>query len=327
MPRRSEPAPGTAGAWLRGCQTALATAYDAGLLDLDGVLYIGPKAVSGAPEALSAARALGMRMAFVTNNASRTPEAVATHLCAIGVPAVATEIATAAQAAARVLGERLPPGSSVLVVGGEGLHSAVMGAGFHVVRSADDRPAAVAQGYLATMTYADLAEATLAVRAGALWVASNLDATLPTPRGQVPGNGALVALVAKATGQQPVVAGKPERALHSEALMRVNARAPLVVGDRLDTDIAGASAVSCDSLLVLSGVTSLQNLRTAPPGHRPTYLSADLGGLLQPHPQVLVDGRGARCVRADGDVDDGLDGARANVAAAWARADFTSGPR
>ncbi|HVE62355.1 MAG TPA: HAD-IIA family hydrolase [Mycobacteriales bacterium] len=314
--------PALAGTWLRSCQGPLATTYDAALLDLDGVVYTGPEAVEGAPAALHAARGLGMRLVFVTNNASRTPEAVAEQLCDIGVPADVAEIATAAQAVARVLGERLPRGATVLVVGGPGLLSAVEGAGFTSVRSADDRPAAVVQGYAATTTYAELAEATLAVRAGALWVVANRDATLPTPRGQVPGNGALVTLVGEATGRQPIVAGKPEQALHSEALLRVAAEHPLVVGDRLDTDIAGASAIGCDSLLVLTGVTSLDDLKAAPPSHRPTYVAPGLAGLLTPHPEVVADGTGIRCLRATGDVDDGLDEARVGLATSWARSDL-----
>jgi len=313
--------PAPSGSWLAGCPTALASAYDAGLLDLDGVVYLGQDEIPGTAPALAAARGLGMRMAFVTNNASRTPEAVAAHLRDLGIPAAADEVATAAQAAARVLRERLPDGGRVLVVGGGGLVAAVSQAGFEVVTSADDRPAAVVLGYRSTTTYADLAEAALAIRAGALWVAANRDATMPTPRGQVPGTGALVALLVEATGQMPIVAGKPELALHREAVARVGAQRPLVVGDRLDTDIAGATAVGCDSLLVLTGVTSLADLRAAPPGLRPTYLSVDLSGLLRAHPRVDVSGAGAQCVRLDDDVNDGLDDARAAVALAWARAD------
>jgi HAD superfamily hydrolase (TIGR01450 family) len=313
--------PAPSGSWLAGCPTALASAYDAGLLDLDGVVYLGQDEIPGAAPALAAARGLGMRMAFVTNNASRTPEAVAAHLRELGIPAAADKVATAAQAAARVLREHLPDGVRVLVVGGDGLVAAVRQAGFEVVTSADDRPAAVVLGYRPTTTYADLAEAALAIRAGALWVAANRDATMPTPRGQVPGTGALVALLVEATGQTPIVAGKPELALHREAVARVGAQRPLVVGDRLDTDIAGATAVGCDSLLVLTGVTSLADLRAAPPGLRPTYLSADLSGLLRSHPHVVVSGAGAQCARLDDDVDDGLDDARAAVALAWARAD------
>ncbi len=274
----------TAGAWSAPSEVPLAEAYDAALVDLDGVVYVGAAAVPGAADSLRAARERGMRIAFVTNNASRTPDVVAAHLTELGVPASAEEVATAAQAAARVVSDHLPRGSRVLVVGGDGLLSALALVGFEVVQSADDAPDAVVQGYTASTSYADLAEAALAIRAGALWVAANLDATMPGPRGQLPGNGAFVAALEVATGRTPLVAGKPELALHRESIERVGARRPLVVGDRLDTDIEGAHRAGCASLLVLSGVTDVELLRSAPPTQRPTYVAADLSGLLVAHP-------------------------------------------
>ncbi|HEU0129387.1 MAG TPA: HAD-IIA family hydrolase [Mycobacteriales bacterium] len=287
---------------LRGCAQPLCEAYDAALLDLDGVVYRGTEPVPGAAAAVAAARAAGMEVAFVTNNASRTPEAVVAHLASVGVPARADEVATAAQAAATLLRSHVPAGARVLVTGGEGLRVAVAAAGFAVVASAVDAPAAVVQGYDAGLGYADLAEAALAVRRGATWVASNLDATIPTARGELPGNGALVALVAHATGRRPdATAGKPERALHEESVRRVGARRPIVVGDRLDTDVEGANRVGCDSLLVLTGVTDEAALLAAPPERRPTYVGRDLGALLVAHPP-----------------DDGLAGLRERCAAAWA---------
>jgi HAD superfamily hydrolase (TIGR01450 family) len=237
--------------------------------------------VAGAAEAVAAARAAGMRMAFVTNNASRTPAAVAARLAEVGVPAHEDEVVTAAQATATLLRTLVAPGARVLVTGGEGLRVAVAEAGFAVVTSAGDAPDAVVQGYDPSLAYADLAEAALAVRAGAVWVASNLDATIPTARGELPGNGSLVALVATAAGRRPdASAGKPERALHDEAVRRSGARRPLVVGDRLDTDIEGARRAGCDSLLVLTGVTTREMLATA--GPRPTYVGDDLRALLAP---------------------------------------------
>ena len=261
----------------------LCEAYDVALLDLDGVVYRGDEPVPGAADAIAAARAAGMRMAFVTNNASRTPAAVVARLAEAGVPAGEDEVATAAQATATLLRTLVPPGSRVLVTGGEGLRVAIAGAGFAVVARAGDEPAAVAQGYDPSLTYADLAEAALAVRAGAVWVASNLDATIPTARGELPGNGSLVALVATATGRRPdAAAGKPERALHDEAVRRSGARRPLVVGDRLDTDVEGARRAGCDSLLVLTGVTTRAMLEDAPAHQRPTYVGDDLRALLAP---------------------------------------------
>jgi HAD superfamily hydrolase (TIGR01450 family) len=236
--------------------------------------------------ALASARTAGLRLAFVTNNASRSPSAIAAGLSGLGVPATAADVVTSAQAAASVIAGRVPPGSPVLVAGGIGLRLALRACGLRPVSTAAERPVAVVQGYAPDLSYGLLAEAALAVRAGALFVAANTDATLPTPRGPQPGNGSLVQVVITATGAQPLVAGKPERPLHAEALRRTGARRPLVIGDRLDTDIEGAVRGGADSLLVLTGVTRPADAVLASPRQRPTYLAADLGGLLEPQSAV-----------------------------------------
>jgi glycerol-1-phosphatase len=317
-------------AWLRPSAQPLATRYDVALLDLDGVVYIGPQPVAGAARALADARAAGMRLAFVTNNASRSPVTVAAHLRELGVPAVESEVVTSAQAAASVVRDRLGPGATVLITGSPALREVVEAAGLRTVSSADDRPDAVVQGFSAKLCYEDLAEATVAVRAGALWVATNVDATLPSPRGLLPGNGSLVGVVATASGHKPVVAGKPELPLHAEGVRRLAARNPLVVGDRLDTDIEGANAAATDSLLVMTGVTTVVELLNAPAEHRPTYVGCDLRALLEPQPEVKVGEPGVTCGswlarRGDGGrgdvelVGDGpaLDGLRALLALSW----------
>jgi glycerol-1-phosphatase len=305
------------------------------LLDLDGVVYLGPQPIPGAADALAAARAAGMRLAFVTNNASRDPAAVAAHLVELGVPATVDDVVTSSQAAATVIALQCGIGARVLVTGTAALRAAVEQAGLRVVESADDRPDAVVQGFSPALRYADLAETALAVRGGALWVATNIDSTLPSPRGLLPGNGSLVAAVARATGQRPLVAGKPELPLHAEGVRRTGARNPLVVGDRLDTDIEGAHAADTDSLLVLTGVTDAADLVGAPRRHRPTYLSHDLAGLLARQPDVEVIAAGARCgnwiatattttnavtVTIDGD-GAAIDGLRAVLTAAWSAHD------
>jgi hypothetical protein len=172
-----------------------------------------------------------------------------------------------------------------------------------------------------------LAEGSYAVNAGLLWVATNTDLTIPTARGIAPGNGTLVQAVRTATGQDPVVAGKPELPLHREAVARTAAHDPLVVGDRLDTDIEGAVRAGSPSLLVLTGVTDPAALLAAPPPRRPTYLAADLRGLVQRHPGVTRSEDGFRCggwrawlngteVAMDGD-GDSVDGLRVLCAAVW----------
>jgi HAD superfamily hydrolase (TIGR01450 family) len=323
--------------WLQASDEAPAVGYDVALVDLDGVVYLGNEPIDRASEALDKARALGMRLAFVTNNASRAPAEVAHHLVDLGVDATADDVVTSAQAAVRVIAERCGAGARVLVTGSPALRAAAEQAGLHPVDSPDEKPDAVVQGFWADLGYRDLADATVAVRAGALWVATNVDSTLPSPRGLLPGNGALIGVVATATGERPVVAGKPALPLHAEGVRRTSARHPLVVGDRLDTDIEGANGANTDSLLVLTGVTTVASLLAAPPDHRPTYLSIDLMGLVEPHPEVKVETNVSYCggwrvtrpeasnateprVELDGDGPP-VDGLRALVALAWATDD------
>lgn len=281
---------------MRGSDRPLAEEYDVAVLDLDGVIYIGHDPVPGAAEALAKARAAGMRLAFATNNASRTPAATAALITEVGVPAAAGDVVTSAQAAARLLAERLPAGSNVLVVGGTGLRHALRAVGLRPVSTAAERPAAVVQGFAPGVSYDSMAEGGRAVADGALFVASNADTTIPSPGGSPrPGNGALVQVIRTATGVDPIVTGKPELPLHRETILRTGARRPLIVGDRLDTDIEGAVRGGADSLLVLTGVTGPRTLLAAPPHQRPTYVSDDLSGLLEPHPGVWRDGDSYVC--------------------------------
>ncbi|MGH3451404.1 MAG: HAD hydrolase-like protein, partial [Haloechinothrix sp.] len=187
--------------------------------------------------------------------------------------------------------------------------------------------AAVVQGHSPETGWSILAEACMAIRAGAVWVACNADPTLPTERGQLPGNGSMVAALRAATGASPEVAGKPEPGLFSGAVLEAGARRALVVGDRLDTDIAGASAAGLDSLLVLSGVTTPAELLAAPPGFRPHYLGADMSALSDPPGALEIGDRpGWHVATADGVLRIGTDGTgaeplelvRALCAPAWA---------
>jgi len=319
---------------LAGCAEPLARAYDVALVDLDGVVYVGADAVPHAVASLAAARDLGQGAAYVTNNALRTPAAVAAHLRRLGARAEASDVVTSAQAAARLLAERLPAGSRVLVAGGEGLRVALAERGLVAVGGAEDGAVAVVTGHDPEQTWARLAEAALALGRGLPWVASNTDVSVPSPRGRLPGAGAVVALLSAATGRDPDdVAGKPHPALHRESVERTGARRPLVVGDRLDTDIAGAHAGGAASLLVLTGVTEAEDLLDLPPELRPTYLAADLRGLLtaQPAPRVqgattIVGGATARRTQEGLLVEgaDALDRLRAAATACWALRDAGS---
>jgi len=284
-------------------RSALTAEYDVALLDLDGVVYSGPQAIKGAPEALARARETGLRLAFVTNNASRSPSATAEHLSRLGVAARSSDVVTSAQAAASLIAARFPPGSPVLVAGSTGLRLALRERGMRPVSLAADLPVAVVQGFAPGINYELLAEAGVAVRDGAFYVATNSDSTLPTQRGPQPGNGSLLAVIITAFGVQPVVAGKPQTPLHAEAVARTGARHPLVVGDRLDTDIEGAVRGGADSLLVLTGVSTAKDAVMAPRGQRPTYIAADLGGLTERQPVVGPRGRG-RLAPAEGSAAD-----------------------
>jgi len=318
---------------LKECSRALSQEYDLALLDLDGVVYIGPDAVDGAAERLAAASAAGMHLAYVTNNASRPPEKVARHLTSLGIPAEEQDVVTSAQAAARLLLQTLEPGSPVFVIGGQGLFEALDELGLRGVQSLDDGPVAVVSGYNPDLRWRTLTDGAILVRRGLPWVASNTDFTVPTPAGPGIGNGVLVDVVARFAGREPVVAGKPRPPLFEETQRRVGGSRPLVVGDRLDTDIEGAHNTGLDSLLVLTGVTGVTELVAATPVQRPSYISLGLEGLERPHhaPEEADDGfelGGWRAVAQHGAVKVEGDGAPADwwrvlASAAWAHLDAT----
>lgn len=246
--------------------------YDCLFVDLDGVVYRGAQAV---PHAVDSLQTDPARKVYVTNNASRTPETVAAQLRRLGLSAHPDDVVTSAQAAAAHLAGLLRPGAAVLVTGGEGLVTAVRAAGLTIVNHADQAEAVI-QGYSPDLGWADLAEASYALARGIPWVASNTDMSVPTARGIAPGNGTLVAAVAAATGRQPIVTGKPHAPIMELAQQRAAAARPLVIGDRLDTDIAAGAAAGFDSLLVLTGVANWQDLLDLPVAALPTLIAPDL---------------------------------------------------
>ncbi|APE34276.1 HAD family hydrolase [Nocardia mangyaensis] len=254
--------------------------YEALLLDLDGTLYRGPAVIDGGPKALAPEGDSAQRLVYVTNNAARGPGAVAGHLAELGYPATAADVVTSAQAAARMLALRLTPRDRVLVVGTEDLVAEVEAVGLSPIRRfGDTPPAAVVQGHSPTTAWPDLAEAAYALRAGALWIAANTDRTLPNERGLAPGNGSMVAALRTASDREPLVAGKPYAPLMEDAIERARTRNALVVGDRLDTDVEGANGLGLDSLLVLTGVSTLDEVITAPDAQVPTYIATSLDAL------------------------------------------------
>ena len=304
--------------------STLAQEHDCLLLDLDGTVFRGHEPTTGAVETLATVRA---RILFVTNNASRGPAEVAQHLQEMGFSAEPDDVATSAQSAANLLAAQLRPGAVVLVVGTDALADEVSRVGLKAVRQWADGPVAVVQGHSPQTSWADLAEAALAIRSGALWVAANVDVTLPSERGLLPGNGSMVAALRAATDREPQVAGKPQPKLLNDAMARGDFRAPLVVGDRLDTDIAGANAAGLPSLMVLTGVSTADDVVRAAVAERPDYVAADLRSLsdradalrVGPHPAWRIDiGSSAVTVHSTGrDAEDPLSVVRATASSVW----------
>lgn len=265
---------------------------DVVLADLDGVIYKGPDAIPYAVQSMNTA-AKSARIGYITNNASRTAASVAGHLTDLGLIVRESDVVTSPQAAVRLLAGLVPKGSTVLVIGGDGLTSVVEKAGFIVTTSADDHPAAVIQGFSPDLGWKHLAEASFALARdadgkGIPWVATNTDWTIPVARGIAPGNGTLVSAVHSAVGILPVVAGKPEVAIFEEAVKRFGATKPLFIGDRLDTDILGANRAGIDSVLVLTGIDGPKQVVAADKKSRPTFILSDLRGLHEPYPETFV---------------------------------------
>lgn len=316
----------------------LVDTVDGVLFDLDGVVYRGDNAVGHAVESI---QELDSPVGYITNNASRSGEHVANHLRFLGLATGPEDVTTSAQTAANLIKEEYSSKVRVLMIGGAGLHHALVQAGLTVVTSADDSPDVVVQGTSQDLTWQDLAEAVYAINAGAQYVATNLDATMPTERGIALGNGALVQAVIHATGVSPAhAAGKPDPEIFFHAAQRGGMSRPLVVGDRLDTDIAGARAAGFASLAVLTGVSGVRDIILAEPSQRPDYVAADLRGLLMPHQAPQHTSRGWECGEVCARISHGeitvetpsgtinlseegksvkltIDGVRAACAAAW----------
>ncbi len=260
------------------------------LADLDGVVYTGPTALPYAVESINRAQRT-TRVGYLTNNASRTDATVAAHLTELGLHVAAEDVITSPQAAMVLLAGLVPAGSTILVVGGDGLVDELQKAGFAITRSAEDDPAAVVQGFAPEVGWTQLAEASFALQARPgrdelPWVATNTDWTIPQARGIAPGNGTLVSAVHTAVGRLPIVAGKPERPIFDAALARFGATSPLFIGDRLDTDILGANRAGMPSALVMTGIDRAKQVLAVAEESRPRYLLGDLRELFEPYPEA-----------------------------------------
>ena len=273
----------------------LVDGYDAVLFDLDGVIYLGPAAVPGAPEVMAALGQAGTGVMYVTNNAARSADTVVKQLRGLGFAAGPENVLTSAQVAAVGLAEVLPRGAKVLVAGSASLAGLISEAGLVPVASAEDDPVAVLQGYDPVLSWPMLDEVCLAIARGAIWYATNDDASRPTDRGLVPGAGAMIAAVSTAIGGSPTTFGKPHRPMMAEGIRRTGAARPLFVGDRIDTDIVGANNAGLDSLMVFSGAHGKRELVACRPGERPTHIGADVAALLLPSRAHAVAGEQAEC--------------------------------
>jgi HAD superfamily hydrolase (TIGR01450 family) len=288
----------------------LSAAYDGIVCDLDGVVYRGARAVPGAPEALQQLAVRGVGIVYATNNASRVPRDVAVQLSEVGAPCEPSQIVTSAEAGAARLAADLPPGSPVLALGGPGVAYALWEAGLTPVPPDDEdrRVNAVLQGFGRELTVRNFENAARHLAVGAVWVATNDDETLPLEWGVSPGNGAYVTLLSGAAGRRPLVTGKPHRPLYDLSVSRLGTDPgrTLAVGDRLDTDIAGAVEAGIDSAWVLTGVGRPSDLFASTDLPPPTYVVRDLASLLQPYAVPRADGPSWVCGPARVRLDDTL---------------------
>jgi 4-nitrophenyl phosphatase len=255
------------------------------LLDLDGVVWLAGRPIPGAASAIDRLHQAGERVLYFTNNSGPTVPEYLAQLRAVGGGAssvTAEDLLTSAQAAASLLS----PGSSAAVVGGAGVHEALSARRVRVVappgHGGAGHPDAVVVGRTVDLSYDALAAAATAIRAGATFVATNTDATFPTPDGPVPGAGAIVAFLETASGCHAIVAGKPAAPAAQLVKERVGDVA-VVVGDRPDTDGLFARAIGARFALVLSGVTHPDDLPVVPV---PDVVGADLAAVVD----ELIDG-------------------------------------
>ena len=264
----------------------LADQYEAYLLDLDGVLFRGDQPIPAATPTVDALRQAGKRLVFLTNNSARTPRQVAEKLNGLGIDAEAGEVVTSAQATAELLAREAAGGSpTAYVIGKDGIRSALQDAGIELLDGAEGaRTDFVVVGWDSDVDYDALRRAAVLVRSGARLVATNADASYPAPGGELwPGAGAILAAVETASGARATVVGKPHRPLFDTALARAGTRNALVVGDRIETDLAGAAAAGIDAALVLTGVGTTGELLDG--DVLPVAILPDVGGLLAENPR------------------------------------------
>lgn len=251
------------------------------ILDMDGVIWKADAPIGDLAATFNRIRERGLRFVFATNNSTKTSEQYTARLKEFGVDVEPWQVVTSSQGAAHAMAQKFPPGTKVFMIGEDGIRVALEEKGFEIL-SVEDAPQAeaVVMGIDHAVNFDKLCEATLLVRRGIPFYATNPDKTFPTPRGEIPGAGAWYSIVVIASGVEPVVAGKPFPFLMELALKKLGtARGEtLVVGDRIETDIAAGQAVGCPTALVLSGVSTIEQADL----WRPTIdiIAADLAALI-----------------------------------------------
>lgn len=274
---------------------ALWGGYDTVLCDLDGVIYEGKEAIVDSVETINKFIAQGVSVGYVTNNSSRKQETIADQLAGFGIRTEPENIISSAKTGVEILATLIPAGAKVLVVGGEGLRSRVLEAGFELVVNSDEKPAGVIQGFDPSVAWTDLAEASYSIANGAKWVATNQDWTIPREKGIAPGNGTLVSAVHTAVGQLPIVAGKPEPAIYKTALEHFGSKKAIFIGDRIDTDIRGANRAEIDSVLVMTGISTRKEALGLKQEDRPVFIIETMAELLYDYDQPKKTKRGFAC--------------------------------
>jgi 4-nitrophenyl phosphatase len=226
---------------------------------MDGVIWRSDTPIGDLAGIFARIEARGLKYVFATNNGTRTPEQYVERLAEFGVKVKPSQVVTSALGVAYMLSHKYPKGTKVFMIGEDGIKVALEEKGFEVL-STDDAPAAkvVVMGIDRNITFDKMREATLLVRSGALFYATNPDKTFPTPRGEIPGAGAWISVITTATEVEPIIAGKPFPFMMELSLeiLGTKKEETLVVGDRLETDIAAGQAVGCPCALVLSGVST-----------------------------------------------------------------------
>lgn len=253
------------------------------LFDMDGVIYVGTKALPGVKESIEYLAATGRKFLFVTNNASKTPEQFVERLAEMDIHIQPEQVLGSAEATASWLAAQVGqpgwPRGPVIVMGQDGLKVALQKNGFELTTDPDAATYAVA-GINFKLTYEELANVSLAIRRGAKFIGTNSDATYPTERGFLPGAGSILALLTTASGQQPQVIGKPNRGMYEQAMNRLCLQPDqtLMVGDRYDTDISGAIPLGLWTAGILTGVSTRNDFEQATP--RPDLIVSDLPDLV-----------------------------------------------